>query len=202
MSSSESAARADPQQEDTSVDAYIRPATAEDAGQLARVHVRSWQAAYQGLMPQEYLDGLDPADRVERWQNILAAVAEAQQSGGPFRGAVVAIAGRPGSDEAICGFALFGPTRDQDEDARRTGEISAIYLMPENWSTGVGRMVMAEAVSQLAGAYDQATLWVLDSNDRARRFYARNGWAEDGAVKVDDTWGFPCSEVRYRRALS
>ena len=184
--------------------AHVRPATADDAGQLARVHVRSWQAAYQGLMPQEYLNGLDPADRVERWQNILAAVHEAQQSGGPLRGAVVAIAGRAAADDAgetICGFALFGPTRDEDEDARRTGEVSAIYLMPDNWSTGLGRLLMAEAVRQLSGAYEQATLWVLDSNDRARRFYTRNGWAEDGAVKVDDTWGFPCSEVRYRRAL-
>jgi hypothetical protein len=43
---------------------------------------------------------------------------------------------------------------------------------------------------------------VLDSNDRARRFYVRNGWAEDGAVKVDDTRGFPISEVRYRRSLT
>jgi ribosomal protein S18 acetylase RimI-like enzyme len=186
------------------VDAYLRPPRQQDAGPLALVHVRSWQAAYRGLLPQEYLDGLDPADRIERWHRILAAVAEAQQSGGPFRGIAVAVTGRPGgdeTDETICGFALFGPTRDEDEDAQRTGEVSAIYLMPENWRTGAGRMLMAEAVRQLAGAYEQATLWVLDSNDRARRFYARSGWAEDGARKVDDTFGFPISEVRYRRPL-
>jgi ribosomal protein S18 acetylase RimI-like enzyme len=178
------------------VDAYVRPARPEDAGRLAVVHVRSWQAAYRGLLPQEYLDGLDPADRVERWQNILAVVAEAGQSGGPLRGVVAAVA-----DEIICGFALFGPTRDQDEDAQRTGEVSAIYLLPETWSRGLGRLMMAEAVRQLAAGYAQATLWVLDSNDRARRFYARNGWAQDGAEKVDDSMGFPLSEVRYRRPL-
>jgi hypothetical protein len=30
-----------------------------DARAVAEVHVRSWQAAYRGLLPQDYLDGLD-----------------------------------------------------------------------------------------------------------------------------------------------
>ena len=49
--------------------------------------------------------------------------------------------------------------------------------------------------------YRQATLWVLDSNARARRFYAAAGFQPDGAVKVDDSRGFPLAEVRYRRSL-
>jgi hypothetical protein len=43
---------------------------------------------------------------------------------------------------------------------------------------------------------------VLDSNARARRFYACGGWSQDGAVKQDDSRGFVLNEVRYRRALS
>jgi hypothetical protein len=35
----------------------------------------------------------------------------------------------------------------------------------------------------------------------SRRFYAKGGWAEDGAVKQDDSLGFPMTEVRYRRPL-
>jgi hypothetical protein len=51
---------------------------------------------------------------------------------------------------------------------------------------------MSSALRHLVGAgYVQATLWVLDSNARARRFYAKGGWAEDGAVKHDDSRGFP-----------
>jgi len=34
----------------------IRAATAGDAERIALVHVRSWQAAYRGMMPQEHLD--------------------------------------------------------------------------------------------------------------------------------------------------
>jgi hypothetical protein len=42
---------------------------------------------------------------------------------------------------------------------------------------------------------------VLDTNDRARRFYALAGWAEDGASKTDASRGFDITEIRYRRTL-
>lgn len=32
-------------------DVLIRPAKSDDALEVARVHVRSWQAAYRGLLP-------------------------------------------------------------------------------------------------------------------------------------------------------
>jgi GNAT superfamily N-acetyltransferase len=172
------------------VNAYVRKASPEDAEQIAIVHVRSWQAAYRERVPQDYLDGLNAADRVGRWRDALHGLEERGQ------GIIVAVA-----DDTVCGFAVFGPTRDQDEDPQRTGEVNAIYLLAEAWGRGLGRLLMAEAVRQLAARYEQATLWVLDSNDRARQFYARNGWAEDGSVKHDDSRGFPLSEVRYRRPL-
>jgi hypothetical protein len=34
-----------------------------DAGAIAVVHVRSWQAAYRNLVPQEFLDSLDTSAR-------------------------------------------------------------------------------------------------------------------------------------------
>ncbi len=43
----------------------VRKAGAGDAAAIAVVHVLSWQAAYEGLVPQDYLDGLDPARRRE-----------------------------------------------------------------------------------------------------------------------------------------
>ena len=38
----------------------IRPARLEDVPEITVFHVRSWQAAYRGLLPQAYLDGLTP----------------------------------------------------------------------------------------------------------------------------------------------
>jgi len=171
---------------------YIRDAGPADAEQIAAVHVRSWQAAYRGLLPQDYLDRLDPADRLPRWRRTLA---ETDRIAG---GVLVAV-----TDGQVCGAAWFGPTRDADADPAQVGELAGIYLVASAWGRGLGRSLMATALDRLAAAgYAQATLWVLESNARARRFYARAGWAEDGAVKQDDRLGFPMTEVRYRRRLS
>jgi GNAT superfamily N-acetyltransferase len=178
------------------VDAQVRQARPDDAAPIAAVHVRSWQAAYHGLLPQEYLDGLDPADRIARWRDTLLANGPERGAGEPLRRVVVAVDGG-----TIRGFAAFGPTRDPGEDPQRTGEVYAIYLLPEAWGQGLGRVLMAATLSQLASAYAQATLWVLDSNERARQFYARSGWTEDGSAKLDGSRGFEIPEVRYRRSL-
>ena len=37
---------------------FLRPAEPGDASAVALVHVRSWQAGYRNLLPDEYLDGL------------------------------------------------------------------------------------------------------------------------------------------------
>lgn len=169
----------------------IRVAHIDDADQIAEVHVRSWQSAYRGLIPQNYLDGLDPSSRAEGWRRSV------RDANSPRGGTLVATDG----DGTIVGFANIGPTRDEDAgDA--VGEVLAIYLAPGAWGKGYGRALMAAALQRLAQAgYQQVTLWVLDSNARARRFYEAAGFEPDGAVKTDDRLGFRLAEVRYRRSL-
>lgn len=151
--------------------------------------MRSWQAGYRGLVPQDYLDGLDPAARVDARRRSL------QESDLPRSGTLVADDGR------VVGFAHIGPARDE-EAADDVGEIWAIYLSPDAWGRGYGRELLSAALGQLARAgYRQVTLWVLDTNARARRFYEAAGFRSDGAVKVDDERGFPLTEIRYRRPL-
>jgi RimJ/RimL family protein N-acetyltransferase len=61
---------------------------------------------------------------------------------------------------------------------------------------------MSATLEYLAAiACAKVTLWVLDSNARARRFYEAAGFRPDGAVKVDDSHGFVLRELRYRRQL-
>jgi GNAT superfamily N-acetyltransferase len=171
--------------------ALIRPARVGDEPGIARVHVASWQEAYAGHMPAEFLAGLDVEQRTETWRKRLPAAAQA-------RGDVL-VALTSGD---IAGFVHYGPSRDADADPGRTGEIGAIYLRPQSIGRGVGRLLMEAAVAGLAElGYADATLWVLDGNARARRFYERAGWAPDGAVLTDDSRGFAIHEVRYRRLL-
>ena len=166
----------------------VRRATSEDAAALAVVHVR-WQAAYRGLMPQDYLDSLDLARREAGWQRWL----------GETRSSAAVLAWEDGSG-AVAGFVNVASSRDHDADPRRVGEVSAIYLLPEHWGRGAGRQLLEAGVAHLADiGCTEATLWVLESNRRARRFYEAGGWRPDGAVRTDESLGFPLDEVRYRR---
>jgi hypothetical protein len=45
-------------------------------------------------------------------------------------------------------------------------------------------------------------LWVLAGNERAIRFYERNGWIADGATQTETLHGAEVNEVLYRRALA
>ena len=146
----------------------IREATAADARAIAAVHVRSWQAAYRGELPDAYLDGLSVDERESQWIERLRA----SRSDG---GTLVAE-----EDGRVIGFAGFGPTRDEDAPAA-TGEVYAIYLLPEWFGRGIGRELFARANERLRElGYVRATLWVLATNARSRRFYERAGWAFDG----------------------
>ncbi len=158
---------------------------------IAIVHVRSWQAAYLRLMPQDYLDSLEAGQRLPVWER---AVGEAQW---PRAGTFVA----EGGGEVV-GFASICPARDDDAELAGAGELAAFYLLPELWGTGLGRELMTSALSALSDAgFGAAILWVLDTNSRARRFYEAAGWHADGAVKQDGSRGFVLNEVRYRRLL-
>jgi GNAT superfamily N-acetyltransferase len=168
----------------------LREAEMDDAMGIAVVHVRSWQAAYRGLLPQDFLDGLDPVCRCAMWKRILS-------SPGPRDHTVVA-------EDAgeVVGFANVCPSRDDDATAATVGELTSIYLLSSVWGQGVGRQVMDGAVSSLVeDDFAEATLWVLEGNARARRFYEAGGWSPDGAVKEDIIRGSTIREVRYRRAL-
>jgi len=74
----------------------------------------------------------------------------------------------------------------------------AIYLEREAAGHGVGRALFAYIVDDLRQqGYTDATLWVLDGNTRARRFYEAAGWHSDGETKMEERPGARLHEVRY-----
>ena len=85
-------------------------------------------------------------------------------------------------DARIIGFASGGPSRDEDAEAA-PAEVYAIYVEPAAWGRGAGRRLLERLEAALLGSdFDAATLWVLEDNPRARRFYARQGWRDSGAI--------------------
>ena len=163
----------------------IRPTTPQDAEAVERLRIAGWQAAYRGIIPDAYLDSL-PLD-VPRRRRQLETLPE------EFRNDV-AIA-----DGCIVGWISAGPCRDPDRPGPRQGEVFACYVHPDRWRTGTGSLLMEHALALLAqDGRDDVTLWVLEANERARRFYAGFGFAPDGTRKMLD-FGEPVPELRYRR---
>jgi ribosomal protein S18 acetylase RimI-like enzyme len=174
-------------------DLIVREATPDDAAGIVRVHIRSWQGAYAHAVSAEALRALDENDPV-RVEQRRAWLRNAR----PRAHTLVALSG----DEVV-GFADGAPSRDDDVDATRVAELFAIYVAPDAWGTGAGRRLMAEHLERLrASGFEEAVLWVLDDNPRARRFYEVAGWATDGAAKDYELLGTTVRLVRYRIDLT
>ena len=120
----------------------LRQAEPSDARQIAEVHVLSWQHAYRGLLPHSFLDGLSVTEREQSWRQALIKVGCQ---------VLVAVEGN-----RIIGFTSFGASRD-DDAAKRTGEIYAIYLRPDMWQQGIGRVLWVQAISRLANKWKCAS---------------------------------------------
>jgi GNAT superfamily N-acetyltransferase len=170
----------------------LREARPGDELTVAEVHVRSWQEGYRGLMPDEFLDSQRPEDRVGRY------TFGASEPGAPLT--LLAVEVDDDDAETLLGFVTVSSSRD--EDAGGLGEVAALYVDPVRYQGGVGRALMAEAGERLrAQGFAEAVLWVLDGNDRAARFYEREGWTPDGARRFEDPYDIPSHVSRFRRAL-
>jgi ribosomal protein S18 acetylase RimI-like enzyme len=156
----------------------IRPAEPRDAAEVTRVHVTGWQRAYVGMVPQGYLDAMDPADteRIRTWHDRLA------DRESPSRTLVAVSSPVP---EEVWGFVSFGPYRVAgailDDTPPGAGEVYAIYLEPDRVGTGLGRALMDAALAGLAEqGLTPVRLWALAANTRSLGFYHRYGFRPDG----------------------
>lgn len=166
----------------------IRLAVPGDVDAIARVHVRSWQSAYRGHMPDAHLDSLDPSRRADMWSKAIE-----QQT------MLVLVAT---SGETLVGFYAQMPSRDADANSA-TSEIVAIYVDPAFWRLGFGgALVEAGVEAARPRNFSELTLWVLTGNAPARRFYEARGFNADGLTKTEDRWGFPLHQTRYRRRIA
>lgn len=104
-------------------------------------------------------------------------------------------------DGEVLGFASAGPTHDTPTEAG-VAELYELFVHPEATGTGVGGALLRGTVSILRDrGFRTVTLWVVEGNDRARRFYRREGFRPDGSTKTTRMSGAEAIEVRYRMSL-
>ncbi len=170
------------------MDTTVRAAVPEDAGAIAAIHVGSWRDAYRGLVPDALLAALSVERRTAFWRD---EIIRADADGSGFR-VWVAERGR-----TLIGFASTGPTGDDDAPPG-TPEIFTIYVDPANVGTGAGRALFVHATEDFRRrGFPRASLWVLASNERTRRFYEAGGWRADGSVKTETFGEWPLEVARY-----
>jgi GNAT superfamily N-acetyltransferase len=163
----------------------IRTCTPEDAEEVERLRVAGWVTAYRGILSDAFLDGL--AGDIERRRMLMT-----ERAGEVIEGVAVHAG-------ATVGWVVAGPGRDDDRGNPWQGEVYGCYVLPQWWGRRVGGKLLAYATQGLdAAGRTDITLWVLEENHRARRFYESCGFRPDGKSQVLDIGG-PVTEVRYRR---
>jgi ribosomal protein S18 acetylase RimI-like enzyme len=131
----------------------LREARAEDAPAIAEIWHRGWQDAHLGFVPQELVDVRTASSFRRRAAERIADTTVATVDG------------------AVAGFVMV-----VDD------EVEQVYVSSAYRGTGVAQALIEEAERQVrANGYRTAWLAVVAGNARARAFYERAGWADEGA---------------------
>ena len=163
--------------------ATVRPARPADAQDCARVHVRSWQEAYVGMVPDDFLQALSVRARTDQWEDWLRD-----------EGRAAFVAERDNGE--IVGFCLAGPPLHGS--APGFGEIQALYLLQKAYGRGLAEQLMGLGARDLRGrGYTGVTLRVMKANARARAFYERLGGIVAGD-SLHETQGLIIEDLEYR----
>lgn len=164
----------------------IVKAKLKNAYDIAYIQVSSWKDAYLGIIPDDYLEKLT----VEKKEKFIAKIFDK----GIADYYLMYDEARP--------IGVFVACRSMDKDADGdTAEVSAIYFLPEYWRKGHGTKLLEFGLNKIKElGYRNVTLWVLEKNDKARRFYEKNGFEIDG-TKDEIIIGKPLTKVRYKIVL-
>lgn len=160
----------------------IRQARLADALKVADIQVRAWHQAYKGIVADSLLQEITLARKKSDWEQALTK--------NPSCAIVATI------EDRVLGWASFGTSRDKDTD-RATGELYAMFVDPDRWRNGIGRSLMRHVELELSKTFLSATLWVLEHNQPARKFYERFGFALEPKAVSKPHW-LGVSQVRYR----
>jgi GNAT superfamily N-acetyltransferase len=130
----------------------LRPATAEDIPSIASIWHRGWQDGHIGHVPDELTTA-----RTERsfWSRTAERLPD------------TTIAEIEGD---VAGFVMV-----VDD------EVEQVYVGEDHRGSGIASVLLTEAEHRVQrGGHETAWLAVVAGNERARRFYAKCGWVDEG----------------------
>lgn len=130
----------------------IRPATVADVPEVARIWREGWPDGHEGHVPAALAAERTPESFDQRTSERIGRTWVAQ------------------SDGVVAGFVVV-----VDD------EVEQVYVAAAHRGTGVADALMREAERQVrANGHASAWLAVVAGNARARAFYERCGWRDEG----------------------
>lgn len=139
--------------------------------QKPNIHIL-WQKIYRGHISDEILNKLSVEKRTQAWRDLIV------------KGIKILTLEK---EKQIIGFVGICPSRDSDKHANQYGEISSIYLHPDFWYQGLGKLLCSSALAELKRTgYSEVILWVLKENKQARQFYESMGFILEGNEKINN----------------
>lgn len=151
----------------------IRSAVLDDISRIAEIKISGWRYAYRDILSDYELFAKRQVIRaIEGIKSKLLDEAK-----------IIVYE----EEDIIKGYAWYGVTEEAEEN--NAYEIYSIYVQPEFTRKGIGSELL-RAIEMEAGRQqrDQVLLWVLEKNHNGVRFYRKNGFAEDGMVKIIPEW--------------
>ena len=156
----------------------LRPATADDVDAVADLFHRGWHDAHPGHVPE----GLTERRTATAFHDRVAQrVSETDET------TVADVDGQ------IAGFIMV--TGDEAEQ---------VYVDRGFRGSGLAATLLTEAERQIAAdGHDVAWLAVVRGNERARAFYAKQGWVDEGdldypVTALGETFISPCRRFSKR----
>ncbi len=150
----------------------IRPMTLADAPAVASLHIRSWQVAYRGILPDSVLQELNYNEQLARRQ------AQMSDPNNPAQNWVCE------HEQRVRAWVAVGPARGTDLGPDAV-ELYALYAHPNDFGKGFGRALIQHSLAHARSVHaTEIVLWVLTDNLRSRRFYTAAGFEVDERQKV------------------
>lgn len=134
----------------------LHPATAADVAAVAEIWHEGWHDGHAGHVP----DGLTAARTPAAFRERAAAAVGVT--------VVAEVEGR------VAGFVMV-----VDD------EVEQVFVDRAHRGSGLAGTLLDEAERRVAASYDAAWLAVVAGNARARRFYERRGWTDEGALPYE-----------------
>ncbi len=153
----------------------LRNARLGDEIPIAEIRDKTWKDAYRGILPDEYLDGMDYSESVRKFAEKLSGGREifylAEDENGKAAG-------------FIAGKILL--------DSHDGCELIAIYVLPGHQKKGYGRALFLKLVKDfIERGQKSMILWTFEKN-KDREFYNKLG----GVPKENKTITFGDAELR------